>query len=334
MNRKVSIRDIAKEADVSISTVSRVVNGHEYIDEETRKKVQKVIDKYNYTPHFFGRALSKRTSESIGLITPLHFSPSSFYFTEIFKGIVDEAGSKDYSVIIPPYHSQDYLKLFIERRIDGAVFLAPPVDDQNIEVLAERELPFVLINSFINGAPRVDIDNTVAAKKMLSYLKELGHSDIAIITGYMKSPNARDRFNAYESFMKESGYAIKDGRVIIGDFQMEKAFNEIKKLFSSREDLPTAIFACNDSMAIGAIRAFKELDIRVPEKVSVAGFDDTDLSKLYSPSVTTIRQPFEEMGQAAGRLLIDILQGNAVEGEDIIVDTELVIRESTAHLKD
>jgi DNA-binding LacI/PurR family transcriptional regulator len=334
MNKKekVNIKLIARKARVSIATVSRVVNGFQHVDDDTRKRVMKVIEKYDYTPHFFGRGLSTKESRSIGLITPLHFSPSSYYFTEIFRGIVEEAAKGEYCVIVPPYNSQDYLKLFIENRIDGAVFIAPPVDDQNIKVLSERELPFVVINSRVGSAPRIDIDNRAAGWKMMEYLYGLGHRKIGIIAGYMKSPNAVERFEAYIDFMSKKGLLMKEDWILVCDFQMETAYRKVKELYMKGNDLPTAFFACNDQMAIGVLKALQELDISVPGDVSVVGFDDIDLTRHISPALTTIRQPFQKMGGRAGRILVDMISGKLPE-EEYIIETQLIIRKSTASVK-
>ena len=328
MGEKVNIRSIAKEAGVSIATVSRVMNGFEYVDETTREKVLKIIRKYDYTPHFFGRGLSKQQSDSIGLITPLHFSPSSFYFTEIFSGLVDVVGRENFSVIVPPYSSQDYLKLFIENRIDAALFIAPPVDDQNIRILTEKGMPFVVVNSYVSGVKRVDIDNKKAMLKLLNHVWELGHRDIGIIAGYMKSPNAAARLEAYREFLDDKKCDINKDWILVGDFALEKAYKQAKKLFSSKGAKPTAILACNDSMALGAMKALNELGIDIPGEVSVTGFDDIDTAAHISPPLTTVRQPFSEMGRVAGRMLMDMLAKKDIE-DIVLLEAELVKREST-----
>ena len=327
-NEKIDIRKIAEEAGVAISTVSKVINDYTYVSDETRARVTQVIEKYNYSPQYFGRALSKKKSETIGLLIPYHFSPASFYFSEIFKGIVDEASDKDYSILLPPYNKVEYRRLFSDRRIEGAIFIAPPTDDSNIQMLLDENSPFVLVNSAIGNAPRVDIDNNLAMRKVLSHLYELGHRKIAFLAGYLKSPDAQERYDAYLGFMKEKNIEVSGDWVIYADYIEDKAYTAVKTLFSAGGNMPTAIAASNDDMAAGAVKALKELEIGIPERVSVTGFDDSEVSRRIEPELTTVRQPFRELGRNAVDLLVDII-GNAVSARKVILKSKLVIRDST-----
>jgi len=332
MKAQINICKIAKEARVSVATVSRVLNNFPYVEDTTRKNVLKIIKKYNYAPNFFARGLSSKKSEIIALFTPINFSTNSFYFTEILKGINEETAASGYNLLLPSPIFEDYLKLFTEKKIDGAILLAPSKKDPKIKILFEKKFPAVLVNSKIRNIPRVDIDNHLATETLLSHLLKLGHKKIAFIAGPSSSANAQERLRAYKVFLKKHKLPSKNKWILKGNFELEKAYLSVRKLFLSNSDLPTAVFASNDLMAIGALKALKELNYPVPQKVSVTGFDDIDMAAHINPTLTTIRQPLRQLGREAVSLLIKIIKNQPTQRE-IILESEMVLRESTGKIK-
>ncbi len=332
VNKK-QIRKVAEKAGVSVATVSRVLNNYPFVKDETRARVTDVIKKYNYSPSYFGRALSKKRSENICLVIPMNFSTDSQYFMDILRGMTEAIAVSSYNLLFPPVCSDEHFMQNVADKIDSAVFMAPPVNDKKISLLKEAGKPVVVINSRIEDAPRIDINNRKAVRKMMNYLIKLGHNKIGLIAGYLKSPNAAERLDEYKKTLYENNLQLKKEWVLNGDYETKKTYKKVRNLFSGGKEKPTALFACNDTMAISAIKALKDSKIRVPEDITVTGFDDIFIARYTSPSLTTIKQPFIDMGSKAVESAIALMNNKKLDSEEIILDTKLIVRQSSKEIK-
>lgn len=310
---KVTIEDVAKKAGVSIKTVSRVLNQELNVRQQTRDRVLAAMEKLNYKPDPVARRLAGGRSFLIGLLHDVNVSP---YILDVQMGVLKTCRSEHYELLI---HPCDYLgnlvpeiTALVDRlKLDG-LLLTPPLCDMAAlsKALHDKNLPFVSIapgdNLFASGVVRTN-DREVSAE-MTSYLASLGHEKIGFIIGHPDHKAVADRFRGYKDGLKRCGLEFDDKIVAQGFSGFESGF-DCGSLLLRQPDRPTAIFASNDEMAAGVIRAARQLELRIPEDLSVAGFDDIPLAKQLSPSLTTIRQPIRAMAESATQLLLGILRG-------------------------
>ncbi|MDI3473415.1 MAG: LacI family transcriptional regulator, repressor for deo operon, udp, cdd, tsx, nupC, and nupG [Thermotogaceae bacterium] len=326
-NKRITIKDVAKHAGVSISTVSRFMSNPDSVSEKLGEKIQKTIEKLNYHPNRIARSLRTGTTKLIGFLIPDITNPA---FLLIVKGAEDYLKKRGYSFILGgANHSvKEETKLFktlISQNVDGFIFI--PSGNQNDELaefLKLHNLKMVFVDRRYEeiNAPYIGVDNTGGVEKMVDYLVRTGCKSFVYLCGE-KTSSARERL---EGFLKGvSKNRIKDYQILQGEFTFESGYNLVKKL----ENIPDAILGGNDLMAFGAIEALKEKGLSIPEDVSVTGFDDMFFSKYYKPALTTVRQPIYEMGKMAGRVLFTILSGKKIRKMNYILDTEIIIRDSS-----
>ncbi len=333
---KVTIEDVAEKAGVSIKTVSRVLNQELNVRQQTRDKVLAAMDKLNYQPDPVARRLAGGRSFLIGL---LHDVNVSSYILDVQMGVLKTCRTEHYELLI---HPCDYrgnvvpeINALVDRlRLDG-LLLTPPLCDMAAlsRALHEKNVPFVSIapgeKLFASGTVRTN-DREVSAE-MTSYLASLGHEKIGFIIGHPDHKAVADRFLGYKDGLKRSGLEFDNNIVVQGFSSFESGF-DCGSLLLRQPDRPTAIFASNDEMAAGVIRAARQLELRIPEDLSVAGFDDIPLAKQLSPALTTIRQPVRAMAEAATQLLLGILRGQAPADVPMIPCLPQY-RESTGRIK-
>ncbi len=275
---------------------------------------------------------------NIGIVIPSEtylFSPweYNYYFTELLRGVIAAASLFDCNISI--FHrgfqrEKDYLELSGDIEFDGLVVLAPVLQEKGVRELKEINKPVILINSRHEGFNYVDVDNRKGALQALEYLFEMGHRDIAFITGKIETVNARERLDGYKSFMEEKSCFLQD-YVKYGDFSKDSGYNEMLGLLEL-EKCPTAVFCANDLMALGAIRAVREKNLDVPEDISVIGFDDLVISEYFTPPLTSVRQPLFHIGKEALITLIGIVNGEKPQPQKIEIETRLIKRESVSRL--
>jgi len=309
---KVTIEDVAQKAGVSIKTVSRVLNQELNVRQQTRDKVLAAMEALNYSPDPVARRLAGGRSFLIGLLHDVNVSP---YILDVQMGVLKTCRAENYELLI---HPCDYLgnlvpeiNALVDRlRLDG-LLLTPPLCDMPAlsQALHERNLPFVSIapgeKLFASGAVRTN-DRDVSAG-MTSYLASLGHERIGFILGHPDHKAVGDRFVGYKEGLKRSKLEFDEKIVAQGFGSFESGF-DCGSLLLRQPDRPTAIFASNDEMAAGVIRAARQLKLQIPQDLSVTGFDDIPLAKQLSPALTTIRQPIRAMAESATQLLLGILR--------------------------
>ncbi|MBT8132728.1 MAG: LacI family DNA-binding transcriptional regulator [Gammaproteobacteria bacterium] len=332
---KVTIDDVAKKAGVSIKTVSRVLNKESNVRQQTRERVQKAIDSLNYHPDPVARRLAGSRSYLIAL---LYDASSAGYVMDIQGGVLKTCQSENYELVI---HPCDHLanvvpevhNLIDHLGIDG-ILLTPPMCDmpELVMALQKKGIPFASIapgdRQFASATVHTN-DREVSAE-MTSYLASLGHEKIGFIIGHPDHKAVGNRFAGYKEGLERSGLEF-DASLTAQGFNTFESGVECGILLLRRENRPTAIFASNDEMAAGIMRVAHQLKLRVPEDLSVVGFDDLPVAKQMYPSLTTVRQPIRAMAETATRLLLGVLRGEAPDGAPLI-PCRPQFRESTCRI--
>ena len=337
---KATIDDVAQLAGVSIKTVSRVVNREPNVRESTRDKVQQAIAQLNYRPNLSARNLASLRSHLIGLVyddPSAYETPSAGYVILMQQGVLRACATVDYELLIHPCnyrnrHVGDELKALIEQARPDGIVLAAPLSNMPtiVNAIAATGTPLVRLSTGeeIDKQYTVETNDRESCAEMTRYLASLGHQRIAFITGHPSHKAIESRFLGYQDGLRQSSLPFLEDLVAGGDNSSgsgEACANELLALAQP----PTAIFAANDDMAAGVIRAANKLHIDVPGQLSVAGFDNISLGQQIYPSLTTIHQPLAEMAERAALALIgDPGNGSTLQGKDV-VPARLVIREST-----
>ncbi|MGD2206341.1 MAG: LacI family DNA-binding transcriptional regulator [Anaerolineae bacterium] len=330
---KLTIRQIAKLAGVSRSTVSRVLNDHPNVSPETRERVLHVVAETGFRPDPIARSLSSRRADIIGLVVPLSIQ-SLFedpFFPRLMQGISQGCNRHDYTLTLFLLHTlEEEEKLYprISRRqfLDGVIVTATRSGDPFIPKLLANRIPFVLHGR--HEDPRVsfvEVDNVTGAHTAVTHLVRQGRRRIALITGPRGSLAAEDRERGYLNALRERRVRTDDALIIHGDFTETSGYEAMQRLLAHE---PDAVFVASDSMALGAMRALREVQKRVPDEVAIVGFDDMPQAATADPPLTTIRQPIQRAGVLAVEMLIDILKNGAEPARRIILPIELVIRAS------
>ena len=338
---KTTIKDVAKKANVSAATVSLVINNNERISPSTRAKVLKAIKTLNYHPNLNARGLvSKRTGNIGFILREDHFTRREPFYTKIFMGSEFQANNGKYYLLLTTvpatFRNDDALPRFVlERNVDG-IIIAGKVPQELVTGLVEYNIPLVFVDYYPpeGDSPVVMIDNITGVIKVMKYLSELGHRRIAFIGGDIEHPSIYERFQGYKMGLDKAGIAF-DPQLTITDEPLPIptcGYNAARTLLNLSSDF-TAIVACNDAMAIGAMQYLQEQQIRIPEDVSLVGFDDVDTDLNRNPRLTTVSVPEDDMGVLAMRLMDEIVRGETNLRRRIVVPVELIVRGSTASPK-
>ncbi len=336
----VSQMDVAKLAGVSFMTVSRVINEQQHVKPETRIRVLKAIEELGYQPNAAARALNRRKVNAIGVIIPYSGQFLSIpYFMELLLALELCISEQGYDLLIrtaniPSGSDGNYLSLYRQKKVDGILLVAPSEEDRGVNELVREDIPCVLINGRIEyeRANYVDVNNLQGAEQAVKYLSNLGHRTIGFVTGLPDRINSRHRLEGYLNTMTSLYGAADMTYVYEGDFT-EKSGREALPYFLSLDKPPTAIFCANDQIALGVLNASHEQHIRVPEELSVLGFDDVKFASFFSPPLTTIRQKIDEVGARAGQLILDIIEERVSEPQKILLAPQLIVRSSCRNIK-
>lgn len=335
-----SIKDIARKLNVSVSTVSYALNGGpRQVSEELKLKVLETAREIGYRPNRVARSMVTGRSNTIGVIPP-EAGDDAFlgpYLHMAMNGVSNEAGRNHQDVLLftrfRETEHDDMLSVVLDGRVDGVIFIAPYFTAKTVELATALHLPCVTISgSPLEGVVSFSINNETGMNQVLNHLYDLGHRRIAHITGRLDMEDALVRLKAYRQFLHEKRLPYQDEYVAKGQFLIEggrRAMHELMNL----PVRPTAITCANDEMAIGAILGAYDLGLKVPEDLSIAGFDMTPGSANIHPQLTTVRQPIGEMGQAAVRAIVSLIEGQSL-AVSTVFETDLIIRASTAHVKE
>lgn len=328
-----TVKDIAKIAGVSTATVSRALAEPDKVANSTRLKVEKVAADIGYLPNAMARNLRRSEAKSIVVIIPDITNPM---FTDIITGLESIAHRKNYNVLIgdagnEPTRAQNYFELVESKQVDGVLSLTSDIPESAlIHPNGSLRFPVVMACEYHAGStiPSVHIDNEFSAKKAIEYLIVMGHYKIACITGPIDNPNCKSRLKGFTQSMKQRDLIVPEHFIVEGDFSFFSGYSLARQLLSN-PDRPTAIFCHSDEIAIGVLKMASELNIKVPEQLSVIGFDNIANSEYCAPGLTTIHQPGNLIGESAMKLLLDILSGKKPNPE-LTLPTQLIVRESSA----
>lgn len=330
-----TIKDIAREAKVSVSTVSYALNdGPRSVPIEVKERILEVASKLHYRPNRLARSLITRKSHVIGIVPPrveldMIVGP---YFVSMLNGIVNtyELLQQDVLILtqIKSPESKEAIYPLLDGRCDGAIFLAPPMESEGIAYLKEIGFPHVVLNGHNVTSTNFHIDNRTGMRLAVKHLAELGHKKIGMLTGPDNHVDGRERNESFLESMQAVGLEIKPEYLVEAGFHPERGLLGGRQLLGLK-DRPTAICCSNDEVAIGLYRACRELGVKIPDELSVIGFDNVPMSTLVEPNLTTIQQPFDEMSRHAAKALIALIDGcQATESKHF--ETSLVVRNSTA----
>ncbi|HBK59012.1 MAG TPA: LacI family transcriptional regulator [Spirochaetaceae bacterium] len=330
-----SLKDVARLAGVSTSTVSRAINGTIPVSEETRLRVEKAVQDMGYKPNLVARSLRIRSTRLIGLVVPemQHETFISFIrFTE------EAAEAKGYNLIIgstnsDPDREERFIENLIRRNIDGIIFSRVSDKSHVLKILDKTKIPVVIIDRTLEreDIPSVVMDNYLSGKLVAEHMLSLGHRTFACITGPLDITINRDRLAGFRDTVLRGGGTLEDKCIYEGNFKFESGKKGIAYLLDTKAQF-TGLWAQNDYMAVGALNLLSERGIKVPEEISIAGLDNIQQSWMMRPSLTTVAQPFREMCAHAVDIIIDRLgtHDEAKEKIRVMLRPELIVRETTA----
>lgn len=328
-----TIKDIAKKLNISTSTVSYALNGGPRpVPDEVRERVLKTAKELDYRPNRLARMLITGRSHTIGVVptNPYPFLAITPYFQGCFNGIVNEAEALGKDVLLFTRYDQTepdkMADTLLDGRVDGLVFLAPVKGSPIFEQI-QQKIPYVVLSGESHGGPLFGVDNFGGAKQVVEHLTSLGHQDIAIVVGLPNMDDAVERHQGFLEAMSERNLPVRPEWVVQGEFSRRSGYQAAEALLNLTPR-PTAVFCSNDEMAHGFLEACRDQAVRVPEELSLVGFDDAALSAVISPSLTTVRQPWDDLGAAATRSLISLIEGEgAIASKQF--STQLIVRAST-----
>lgn len=340
-----TLKDIADRLQISVSTVSRVVNNKSYVNPKTRELVNRTIQEMGYTPNQIARSLKVKATRTIGVVVP---DISEALFANLIKGIDDVLSANGYSIILcdtreNAVKENQYLELLLEKQIDGVILATVSLDREQAgtkEIAADRaldryfdgQIPVIFIDNLPHLPHFVDaviIDNAAASAMAVNYLADLGHTEIGMISGKISETTGSERLAGYKAALERRGIPVRESLIAYGDYKEESGYRGMRSLMERYPHL-TAVYAASSKMTYGAIQAIRDSGRSVPEDISVVGFDVYDPTGLLVPGITTILQPDGELGQTAAKLTIRRLQQEQMERarRTVVLQPQLKLRGS------
>jgi len=335
--KTITLKDVAKKAGVGIGTASRVLNNQAHVSADKRERVLKAIEELHYKPDAIARSLKTKSTKNIGVILNDITNP---FYSELFRGLEQEAKDSGYSIVFIDLYLQDddwteSVLSFYKSKVDGIVFIGSSVTDEILNTCEAYNLPFVYTSAamdlkaeFDDPIYSVDIDNVAAAYDATSAIIEYGHKDIALILGQVDDKNSTHyRKIGYEKAMNEAGLEIHEEWIEYGDFSFESGYHAMKAILNTKKR-PTVVFAISDLMAIGAAKAILEIGLNVPNDVSIMGYDGIKNSEYYYPQISTVSQPRYEMGRLASEKIIKLINHEKIDEIQSILAHKVILRDS------
>lgn len=335
-----TMKEVAAEAGVSLGTVSNVLNNHPSVTEENRKKVLEAVQRLKYRPNITARTLKTKASKSLGLLIPDITNP---FYPEVARGAEDVAKRYGYSLFLcnndrSIEKEREYINILIEKNVDGMILVKPSISSDEIQEI-RKQCAVVLVDMYdaeIPGCDIINVDDRGGTLKAMDLLYESGHRRIAFISGLLESKSSRCRQEAYVEFLTRRHIPVDERLIKRGSYDWFSGYKCTTELLRG-VDPPTAIFAANDLMALGAMKAARERQLVIPHQLSLVGFDDVDMASLCTPQLTTVRQPKYELGTMGAEALVEqmlaIEKKAAHQPETVVLDTDLIIRESVGYAK-
>lgn len=327
MNKKVDIEEVARTAGVSTTTVSRVINAVPTVSEENRQRVQSAIKQLKYRPNPSAQRLAAGRNNIVGIVIP-RFADMfhSFYISELIKGVGTATERLKLDLLLHITDGRSFLNL---SAVEGLLFADIDGNEDELDWVMDQGVPCVIVNHYLQELPVscVAINNRAAAANVVRYLVTLGHRDIATITGHLRTPVGIERLDGYLKAMKAHTLPVKPHFVEHGNYSGPSAREPAKRLLS-HQDRPTAIFAASDEMAVTTIEVATELGLRVPEDVSVVGFDDSPIAAFAKVPLTTVSQPLSRVGEESVAILHGLMHGKRRQPVKKLLGTKLIERQS------
>lgn len=336
-----TIYEIAKKAGVSPTTVSKVINNYPDVSDKTRSKIKKILDDENFYPNSQAQTLITKKTWTLGIVyyEDLGFGLNHPFFGNVIEAFKRQADKYGYSLLFGSKNNRlrnnTFLEYFKHKNVDGIAIICADDHDKEMLEMIESDFPTVIVDRYSKGTATVGSNHFQGAKVAMQYLYDLGHTKIAHIPGAEEGVNwpSDQREKAYKEFMAEHGLEIKEGYITsFGHYAVEGGYNSMKELLELKER-PTAVFVASDKMAIGAIDAVKDSGLRVPEDISIIGFDDIELAMYLTPKLTTLRQNAQEIGKEAIDLLVKQIDNKTKIAENRVIPVELIERESCKNIK-
>jgi LacI family transcriptional regulator len=329
----VTIKDIALKAAVSAATVSRALNKQEGMSGETRERILRIARRLNYFPNLQARGLVAKKPDALGIVIPRtsEYAFSNPYYGEILKGIGNKTRESGQYLVFSFSREESYTRMYQHRLAAGIIVLANRMDDPWIRESVNMKVPMILIpgDPHQKRIPSVDGNNLDGAFQAVEHLVRLGHRQIAFLNGPMNSKYSRERLAGYQEALEKNRLPWQKHLVRQSNFTQQGGYENMKKFLSLKEP-PTAVLVINDFSAMGALWAAKEMGCRVPEDVSIVGFGDIPFACMTAPPLTTVREPFQQMGYEAAGMLLRIVQGKRLSPRNLVLPVDLVVRETTA----
>lgn len=337
-----NLEDIARKAGVSRSTVSRVINNEPYVSPATRAKVLAVIEREGFVPNPAARMLVTQRARVIGVVIPNALPvvfDDPYYFPALLQGVAETTSSRDYATLLWWGQSEEeeqrlYKRILQQNRLmDGLILASASIDDPLVNRLIEMQTPFVMVERPASNAEHicyVTIDNVQAAQEAVAHLLHLGRRRIGTITGTLTNIDGQDRLQGYKNALHAAGIPFDPQLVVEGRFSRRSGFVGMQALVEQQVD---AVFCGNDVTAIGALQYLQQIGLRVPEDVALVGFDDLPSAMQYTPHLTTVRQPVQQKGALATQLLLDLIEGSAQPPRQVLLPTQLIIRQSSGGIQ-
>jgi len=332
-----TISDVAEKAGVSKATVSRVLNDTAVVNKETRKRVMEAIETLHYTPSFLAKGMRRKKTNTFGIIIP---DFRNLYYSELLKAIEEEAKKHGYIALIctgemNAQREREYIEYLLSRQIEGLVLCCYVniVENSSFINQISKKVPIIVMDQPSRGLPVSSTysDGYSGFKMLVGYLIEKGHQRIGMIRSLHRYPCSESRFVGYMDTLRENGIDIDQNLIDESEFTAAGGYESARRLLSRSH--PTAIVGVNDLIAIGALKYVREKGYSVPDDIAIAGFDNIALSSLVSPQLTTINIPVERIAHEAINQLIRKIQNRRSRNRDIVVETELVIRQTTEQVK-
>ncbi|EOY4668237.1 substrate-binding domain-containing protein [Vibrio alginolyticus] len=332
-----TMKDIAKLAGVSTSTVSHVINKTRFVSEEISERVNNAAKELNYAPSALARSLKVNRTKTIGMLVTTSTNP---FFGEVVKGVERSCYQKGYSLILcntegDSERMRQSINTLLQKRVDGLILMCSSLEGERIDVFERYpDIPVVVMDwgPMLFTSDKIQDNSLRGGYLAAKYLIDCGHTEIGCITGPLIKHQAQMRYEGYKRAMNEAGLEFNANWIIESDFECEGGYQAFKKM-AQRGALPSSIFVSNDMMAMGVINAANELDIKVPDDLSIIGYDDIHIAKFMSPSLTTIHQPKYRLGQAAVETLVRKLDEKSTEAQVVQLEPTLVERKSVKRLK-
>lgn len=335
MGMSITIKDVAKRANVSKATVSRVLNQSKPVSSQVRERVMKAVEELGFNPNPVARSLAMSKSRLIGVLIS---DISNMFFSVLVSGIEEECFKQKYTPLLCSTKGDTerelyYLNLLKDQYVDGVIIFTAAVKEEHLHFFENNPIP-VLFKSYADPQKSqfscINIDNYQAFYDAAQYLIDLGHKKIGMFCGRLTNVNseAYQRYDGFRKALEDHGLEIHEKWCLQGETDIHAGYMRGKKLFSMKE-IPTAVCCASDTVAIGAIRAAKEMGLRVPEDISIMGFDDIPIAEAYQPGLTTVRQPIIEMGIQSAKMLIHQIQDKENSSKEIrTLPHEIIVRES------